>query len=113
MKDYIAQAAKIGYQRIFTSMLEVAGNSSATIGRFKETIDNDIDWWCHAHHEISIFENLVVIFHIIVLVIHIIVLVILIIDKDIFKKIAYNGEKGEAYDNKSNRNRYGRNVFNE
>ena len=96
MKDYIAQAAKIGYQRIFTSMLEVAGNSSATIGRFKETIDN----------EISIFENLVVIFHIIVLV-------ILIIDKDIFKKIAYNGEKGEAYDNKSNRNRYGRNVFNE
>ena len=94
-------------------MLEVAGNSSATIGRFKETIDNDIDWWCHAHHEISIFENLVVIFHIIVLVIHIIVLVILIIDKDIFKKIAYNGEKGEAYDNKSNRNRYGRNVFNE
>ena len=29
MKDYIAQAAKIGYQRIFTSMLEVAGNSSA------------------------------------------------------------------------------------
>ena len=113
MKDYIAQAAKIGYQRIFTSMLEVAGNSSATIGRFKETIDNDIDWWCHAHHEISIFENLVVIFHIIVLVIRIIVLVILIIDKDIFKKIAYNGEKGEAYDNKSNRNRYGRNVFNE
>ena len=113
MKDYIAQASKIGYQRIFTSMLEVAGNSSATIGRFKETIDNDIDWWCHAHHEISIFENLVVIFHIIVLVIRIIVLVILIIDKDIFKKIAYNGEKGEAYDNKSNRNRYGRNVFNE
>ena len=43
MKDYIAQAAKIGYQRIFTSMLEIAGNSSATIGRFKETIDNDID----------------------------------------------------------------------
>lgn len=43
MKDYIAQASKIGYQRIFTSMLEVAGNSSATIGRFKETIDNDID----------------------------------------------------------------------
>ena len=53
-----------------------------------------------------IFENLVVIFHIIVLV-------FLIIDKDIFKKIAYNGGKGEAYDNKSNRNRYGRNVFNE
>ena len=106
MKDYIAQAAEIGYQRIFTSMLEVAGNSSATIGRFKEIIDNDIDWWCHTHHEISIFENLVVIFHIIVLV-------FLIIDKDIFKKIAYNGEKGEAYDNKSNRNRYGRNVFNE
>ena len=43
MKDYIAQAAKIGYKRIFTSMLEVAGNSSATIGRFKETIDNDIE----------------------------------------------------------------------
>lgn len=78
-----------------------------------KTIDNDIGWWCHTHHEISIFENLVVIFHIIVLVIHIIVLVILIIDKDIFKKIAYNGGKGEAYDNKSNRNRYGRNVFNE
>lgn len=36
---------------------------------------------------------------------HIIVLVFLIIDKDIFKKIAYNGEKGEAYDNKSHRNR--------
>ncbi len=52
-----------------------------------------------------IFENLVVIFHIIVLV-------FLIIDKDIFKKIAYNGGKGEAYDNKSNRNRYGWNVFN-
>ena len=43
MKDYIAQAAKIGYKCIFTSMLEVAGNSGATIGRFKETIDNDID----------------------------------------------------------------------
>lgn len=52
-----------------------------------------------------IFENLVVIFHIIVLV-------FLIIDKDIFKKIAYNGGKGEAYDNKSNLNRYGWNVFN-
>ena len=106
MKDYIAQAAEIGYQRIFTSMLEVADNSSGRIGRFKEIIDNDIDWWCHTHHEISIFENLVVIFHIIVLV-------FLIIDKDIFKKIAYNGEKGEAYDNKSTCRRYGRNVFNE
>ena len=28
MKDYIAQAAEIGYQRIFTSMLEVADNPS-------------------------------------------------------------------------------------
>ena len=43
MKDYIAQAAEIGYQRIFTSMLEVADNSSATIGRCKEIIDKDID----------------------------------------------------------------------
>lgn len=39
MKDYIAQAAEIGYQRIFTSMLEVADNPSETIGRFKEIID--------------------------------------------------------------------------
>ena len=40
MKDYIAQAAKIGYKRIFTSMLEVAGNSSATIGRLNLTARN-------------------------------------------------------------------------
>lgn len=36
-----------------------------------------------------------------------------VVTKDIFKKKAYNGERGEAYENKSNRNRYGRNVFNE
>ena len=43
---------------------------------------------------------------------HIIVLVFLTINKDIFKKIAYNDMEGETYDNQSNRNRYGWNVFN-
>lgn len=38
MKHYIAQAAEIGYQRIFTSMLEVAENPTETIEKFKEVI---------------------------------------------------------------------------
>lgn len=38
MKDYLFQAAKIGYQRIFMSMLEVAENPDKTIEKFKEII---------------------------------------------------------------------------
>ncbi|VTS16829.1 outer surface protein [Streptococcus pseudoporcinus] len=38
MKAYIDLAVKYGYQRLFTSMLEVADNAQATVAIFTEII---------------------------------------------------------------------------
>ena len=38
MKDYVFLAARLGYRRIFTSMLEIADNPHETVNQFREII---------------------------------------------------------------------------
>ncbi|WP_295002913.1 MupG family TIM beta-alpha barrel fold protein [uncultured Streptococcus sp.] len=38
MKDYVFLAARLGYRRIFTSMLEIADNPHKTVNQFREII---------------------------------------------------------------------------